>query len=445
MSNEAAIRGVRIAGRKVYCWGAGSSGDAFVRAHRDVLSGVVDSNPGRGREISGIPVQGPSVLFREDPEATLLFIASSYFPEIRSVVEARGYRMGKNCFLAVETTENRLVARGYIDEAGLGDFFSRLELACADRSERFVVLRDPIPKDNFDYHRDIDILIDAGLVPSALELVDAEHVDEHQIQIDLLIHEPLSSSDIPYYFRPLAEAGLSSVGPENRRLQPELEALFLAYHMLFHKGPETYLEFGHHRLLQLKRLLQLDEQTEDWVGPAIMALETHGFYPPAYLRRQILEDAVRRGADPDWLRSTLLARPDNIAPLGVIIVRDDSSDIVGIVTEALARNGAHIIERHSMTQNSSDRIRAGMWHEGESVVMPRCGWVLKTSQRKLQQGVGAIETDAMIRRYWEGVSAAVRHALVANGLPSHSAYVPVEVDEHRESLAVLQQHGLPHD
>lgn len=440
MSNEAAIRGVRIAGRKVYCWGAGSSGDAFVRAHRDVLSGVVDSNPGRGREISGIPVQGPSVLFREDPEATLLFIASSYFPEIRSVVEARGYRMGKNCFLAVETTEDRLVARGYIDEAGLGDFFSRLELACADRSERFVVLRDPIPKDNFDYHRDIDILIDAGLVPSALELVDAEHVDEHQIQIDLLIHEPLSSSDIPNYFRPLAEAGLSSVGPENRRLQPELEALFLAYHMLFHNGPETYVRLGHHRLAQLKRLLQLDEQTEDWVGPATEALETHGFFPPPYLRKKMLEDKKRLGADASWLQSTLQDQQDGASSLGAVIVRDETSNVSAIVRDVLDRSGALIIERYSMTQNACDRIRAGMWHQGERAILPCCGWVLEVNQHKTLQGVEQAQSD-MLNRFWDDTSIAVRDALLAGGYPSHRVYIPVGADEIGESVASLRQFG----
>jgi hypothetical protein len=364
-----------------------------------------------------------------------------FFPEILKELAPYGFTRGVNCFLAVQTSHvGALVLRRYVPANDVLRFFSVLDEAQVSQYGRYVILRDfKELQSDVNLLGDIDVLIDQSMIPFVEHGSQATPQAGH-IPIDAQIHEPTTASVLPYWYRPLATDLLrarESAKSFTESFGKTLEAAALAYHMLFHKGPEFYIVAGMNRVERLAKFLNVSPKA--WVSPACVFLQSLNYFPPLDMRRAILKRVEGLGGSAPWLRGTCeseSSRSDSVKL--VCFVRSDEASVLGVIEDSLRDSGVEIEGRHTLTGDVADRVRSGVWAENGQMRLPREALVLDASRFR-----GDVHESN--QEFQGRIPFSVKYLLrIALSGASHAPaliHMPDSDSENIEALAVLEAYG----
>lgn len=374
--------GETVEGKTVIVWGTGSAAETFMASHSGATHRVIDSDRGKwGQLFFGLVIESPDALGDVNPARAVLFIASMFFPEILDNAGKYEFELNKNCFLATQLSQNHsVILRGYVDRREINGFLKGLREAETQSGAGFVVLRDfetvvmggREPTANLG---DVDLLLEDGLSKYFLQQTFSTAAGNNDIAVDAQVHERFPASRLPYWFRPLATdllaervtlAGLPC-------LPRELEAHALAYHILFHKGPEAYSanpRGASERLLRLAALYDFSAQDEEWPRLAEIRLRADGYWPPLDMRRTILKSIEAQGGRAPWLRATCTSSRDD-SDVHVVFVRSEDPSIMRAIESELTSLSLGPRRWFRCNENVCDRVQSGVWSEDGNALPAR--------------------------------------------------------------------------
>lgn len=450
-TNMQQILGEAVGGKTVILWGTGTAAELFAARYSNAIHRVIDSDTRKtGNVFHGICIESPDALAFANPSQSMLFVASMFWPDIVDTAAQFGFVRNQNCFIATNLTGiEPKIYRGYIKRNNVPAFLRDMAEAGTVRSSGFVLLRDievllSGSRQSLATIGDIDLLLEDGLTDWFAQHTSPLKVADDSIGVDAEVHERFPACHQPYWFRPLAADLLSgSVLREGVPVPPpELEAHALAYHMLFHKGPEMYSAesgFQSKRLLHLSNLYGFSPCDEDWPRRAEAELRADGYWPPLDMRRAILKAIEGRAGRAPWLRTTC-APSDEDSSVHVVFIRSEERAVVQLVESELKR--VNLVPRRwfRCTTGVCDRVRSGFWSESDEAFPARIAVVVhgRTPESELISSDQDFQTpQAYSLKY------VIRSRLVQKGLAANLVHMPDDASETVECLGTLESFGQP--
>ena len=443
--------GETVEGKTVIVWGTGSAAETFMASHSGATHRVIDSDRKKwGQLFFGLAIESPDALDDIDPSKAVLFIASMFFPDILENAASYGFELNKNCFLATQLSHRHsVILRGYVDRRKINGFLQDLHEAETQPGAGFVVLRDFEAvvlggRQSTVNLGDVNLLLEDGLSEFFLQQVSSTAAGNNDIVVDAQVHERFPASRLPDWFRPLATDLLAErvIRGGVPCLPRELEAHALAYHILFHKGPEAYIvnERGlSERLLRLAALYDFSAQDEEWPRLAEVRLRADGYWPPLDMRRTMLKSIEAQGGRAPWLRATCTSSRDD-SDVHVVFVRSEDPSIMRAIESELKTLNLEPRRWFRCDENVCDRVRSGVWSEDGNALPARLA--LEVHGRLDAAEIVSSDQEFQTPHAFS-LKYRVRTRLRREGMPTNLVHMPDDAAETLESIRPLEIYGHP--
>lgn len=368
------------ADKKLIMFGAGSVGKQFLQLYPQFeISYVLDSSPDKwGHYWNGLLIKAPDALENESMNDIMIFVASSFYSEIKSTLESFGFVEDQTFFRADHQSHSRikLYASNY------NDLFFALDWL-GNAGVNYVVMRwFSELVDTPDCIEDVDILVKSGCLAKLLDC-PLLNTNPPGTAVEVYWSDPFGLDDELIYYPPwLAEEILvNKVNFSGMSVPREKEYLnSLIYHVIFHKTEKSGVPL-HNGTNQLDPFNKYHSKIVELAGDNLLTevnldnlwayLDSVGWMPPLDLARRY---AVNN--DSPYLKNKCGPNYYGEGEMSVVVLRDacfNDNRIMISILRNMQDWGLELVQLMTLDESQkilfSERTRGGNWGESPGSVL----------------------------------------------------------------------------